>query len=121
MTDLDALRRLAIIGAALAVILGVVGVVVALAAFDGDRDAFAFRPETILGRGPDTALLWRWAMLSDMFYSYLLLVPLALRSQTAGSPLRRLIAHREHMPSYLTRHARLVTEGRTSGPSMPRS
>lgn len=35
-------------------------------------------PDAILGRGPEAALLFRWAFLGDMFYSYLLLVPLAV-------------------------------------------
>jgi hypothetical protein len=78
MTDLDALRRLAIIGVALAILIAIVQIGVALVAFGGDFEAIVFRPEAILGRGADAALLWRWVMLADMFDSYLLLVPLAL-------------------------------------------
>lgn len=78
MTDLDALRRLAIIGVALAILIAIIQIPAALVAFGGDFEAIVFRPEAILGRGPDAALLWRWVLLADMFDSYLLLVPLAL-------------------------------------------
>lgn len=78
MTDLDALRRLAIIGVVLAILIAIPQIGVALVAFGGDFEAIVFRPEAILGRGPDAALLWRWVLLADMFDSYLLLVPLAL-------------------------------------------
>jgi hypothetical protein len=78
MTDLDALRRLAIIGVALAILIAIVQIGAVLVAFGGDFEAIVFRPEAILGRGADAALLWRWVMLADMFGSYLLLVPLAL-------------------------------------------
>jgi hypothetical protein len=78
MTDLDALRRLAIIGVALAILIAIVQIGAALVAFGGDFEAIVFRPEAILGRGPDAALLWRWILLADMFDFYLLLVPLAL-------------------------------------------
>lgn len=78
MTDLDQLRRVAKLGVLLAIVVAVLGNVVALAAFGGDFEALIFRPERILGRGGDAALLWRWTMLLDMFYSYLLLLPLAL-------------------------------------------
>ena len=63
MTDLNALRRLALIGVLLAIVIGVPSTLAALAASGGDFEA---------------ALLFRWAFLGDMFYSYLLLVPLAL-------------------------------------------
>lgn len=79
MTDLNALRRLAMIGVLLAVAIGIVSTLVALAAFGWDFEATTFgHPDAILGRGPEAALLFRWAFLGDMFYSYLLLVPLAL-------------------------------------------
>ena len=79
MTDLNALRRLAVIGVLLAIPIAIVSTLAALAAFGWDIEAAAFgHPEAILGRGRDAALLFRWAFLGDMFYSYLLLVPLAL-------------------------------------------
>lgn len=78
MSDLQGLRRLAIIGVGLAIVLGIVSTALGLAAV-GDLEALAFgHVETILGAGPQAAPLWRWAMLADMFYSYLLLTPLAL-------------------------------------------
>lgn len=77
-SDLDALRRLAIIGVVLAILIAIVQIPAALVAFGGDIEAIVFRPEAILGRGADAALLWRWVLLADMFDSYLLLVPLAL-------------------------------------------
>jgi hypothetical protein len=78
VSDLQALRRLAIIGVVLAIVLAFVSTALGLAAV-GDLEAFAFgHVETILRGGPQAAPLWRWAMLLDVFYSYLLLVPLAL-------------------------------------------
>lgn len=78
MSDLDALRRLALIGVALAILIALVQIPTALVAFGGDFEAIVFRPEEILGRGPEAAMLWRWVLLADLFDSYLLLVPLAL-------------------------------------------
>lgn len=79
MTDLDSLRRAAIIGVALAVAVGIVTGPMYFAAFGFDLEAALFvRPEAVLGRGPETAVLWRWGFLGDMLFSYLLLVPLAL-------------------------------------------
>ena len=79
MTDVDQLRRLAIAGAALAILVGMVSTGLVLAAFDWDFNALTFGdPQTILTGGPQAAILWRWGMLGDMFYSYLLLLPLAL-------------------------------------------
>jgi hypothetical protein len=79
MNDIGVLRRLAIAGVLLAVILVPVSVVLGMAATDGDFDALVFGdPTTVLGAGAKAAPLWRWAMLLDMLDSYLLLVPLAL-------------------------------------------
>jgi hypothetical protein len=79
MTDLDALRRGAIIGVALAVVVGILATPTYLAAFGWELEAAIFvHPEAVLGRGQDTAVLWRWGFLGDMLFSYLLLVPLAL-------------------------------------------
>ena len=79
MTDLESLRRLARIGALLAIAVAIVSTLASLAAFGWDLDASLFgHPQAILGRGPDAAQLFRWAYLADMFWSYLLLVPLAL-------------------------------------------
>jgi hypothetical protein len=79
MTDLDALRRAAFVGVALAVVIGIVAMPTYMAAFGWDLDAAVFvHPESVLGRGPDTAALWRWGFFGDMLFSYLLLLPLAL-------------------------------------------
>jgi hypothetical protein len=81
MTDLDALRRAAIVGVALAVVVGIVATPTYLAAFGWDLEAAVFvHPEAVLGRGQATAVLWRWGFLGDMLFSYLLLLPLALFS-----------------------------------------
>ena len=79
MTDLDSIRRAAIIGVVLAIAVGIVTGPMYFAAFGFDFEAALFvRPEDVLGRGPETAVLWRWGFLGDMLYSYVLLVPLAL-------------------------------------------
>lgn len=81
MTDLDALRRAAIVGVALAVVVAVVSTPMYFAAFGWDLEAALFvHPEAALGGDPNAAALWRWGFLGDMFYSYLLLLPLALFS-----------------------------------------
>jgi hypothetical protein len=75
--DLEELRRVALIGVVLALILGAVSTALGIAAVG--LEAFAFgHVDTILGAGAQAAPLWRWAMLLDIFYSYLLLIPLAL-------------------------------------------
>ena len=67
MTDLDSLRRAAIIEVALAIAVGIVTAPMYFAAFGFDLDAALFvRPEAVLGRGPATAVLWRWGFLGDM-------------------------------------------------------
>jgi hypothetical protein len=77
--DLDALRRLAMVGVLLAIAIGIVSTLAVLVAFGGDPEAAIFgEPAAILGRGRDAALLFRWAFLGDLLFSYLLLVPLAL-------------------------------------------
>jgi hypothetical protein len=78
VTDLEALRRAAIVGVALAVVVGIVATPIYLAAFGWDLEASIFvHPEVALERGPDAAVLWRLGFLGDMLYSYLLLLPLA--------------------------------------------
>jgi len=93
MTDLDALRRAAIVGVALAVVVGIVATPTYLAAFGWDLEAAIFvHPEAVLGRGQDTAVLWRWGFLGDMLFSYLLLVPLALFSHRRVRERRQWLA-----------------------------
>ncbi|HWH24193.1 MAG TPA: hypothetical protein VNW68_04765, partial [Candidatus Limnocylindria bacterium] len=78
MSDLHVLRRVALGGIILALIVGAVSVALGIAAV-GDIEALTFgHVDTILRAGPEAAVLWRWSMLLDMFYSYLLLAPLAL-------------------------------------------
>lgn len=79
MTEIDQLRRVAIAGVVLAILVSIVSTGLLLAAFDWNVEAMTFGdPRTILTGGAQAAILWRWGMLGDMFYSYLLLVPLAL-------------------------------------------
>ena len=79
MTDLEGLRRAAIVGVALAVVVEIVSTPIYLAAFGWDLEAGLFvYPESVLAQGRDAAVLWRWGFLGDMLYSYLLLLPLAL-------------------------------------------
>jgi hypothetical protein len=79
MTDLDTLRRAAIVGVVLAVVVAIVATPIYLAAFGWDLEASIFvHPEAALGAGRDTAVLWRWGFFGDMLFSYLLLLPLAL-------------------------------------------
>jgi hypothetical protein len=79
VSDLDSLRRLAIYSTALAIILSVPSSLAFFAAFGGDVEAAIFgEPAAILDRGASAAALLRWAAILDMFYSYLLIVPLAL-------------------------------------------
>jgi hypothetical protein len=79
MSDLDALRRLARYSAALAIVIGVSSSVAFFAAFGWDIEGATFGdPAAILGRSTDAAALLRWGAIGDMFYSYLLLAPIAL-------------------------------------------
>ena len=79
MTDLEALRRAALVGVALAVGVAIVATPIYMAAFGWDLEAATFvHPEAALERGPDAAVLWRWGFIGDMLFSYLLLTPLAL-------------------------------------------
>jgi hypothetical protein len=79
VSDLAGLRRLALIGVLLAIVIGIASTLAVLAAFGWDAEAAIFgHPGAILGSRREASLLFRWAFLGDMFYSYLLLVPLAL-------------------------------------------
>lgn len=75
---LEALRRAALVGVALAVIVAIVATPMYMAAFGWDLEAATFvHPEAALGQGPGAAALWRWGFAGDMLFSYLLLTPLA--------------------------------------------
>jgi hypothetical protein len=78
-SDLDQLRRVAIWSAALAVVVSIPSTLAFFAAWQWDVDAALFGdPTTILEGGRSSATLLRWGAYGDMFYSYLLLAPLAL-------------------------------------------
>ena len=77
--DLSSLRRLAITGVVLAVPTAVLSIGAGVLALDGNVEALIFGdPDVILAAGLDAVPLWRFSMLTDVLYSYLLLVPLAL-------------------------------------------
>ena len=93
MTDLDELRRVAIAGVVLAIVVGAISILLGLLAVDWNFEALVFGdPQTVLGTGPDGAILWRWSMLLDVFYSYILLVPLALYGHRRLRPRRPWLA-----------------------------
>jgi hypothetical protein len=77
--DLASLRRLAIACTGLALPTAAISIGAGLLAVDGNLEALTFgNPDVILPAGVDAAPLWRLSMLTDVFYSYLLLAPLAL-------------------------------------------
>jgi hypothetical protein len=79
MDELGSLRRLAVASSTLAIIVSVPSTLVFVAAFGWDVEASIFgEPGAILGRGSEAAALLRWGAVGDMFYSYLLLIPLVL-------------------------------------------
>jgi hypothetical protein len=93
VSDLDWLRRLAIYSIALAIVLSVPSSLAFFAAFGGDVEATIFgEPAAILGRGASAAVLLRWGAILDMFYSYLLIVPLALFLHRRLRPIKPWLA-----------------------------
>jgi hypothetical protein len=79
VTGLDELRRAAIVGVALAFIVSFPANAAFFAAFGWNIEAAIFGDAAaILDRDPSSGSLLRWGAIGDMFYSYLLLVPLAL-------------------------------------------
>ena len=78
MNDLAALRRAAVAGVVLALVIGVTSSFAFIAAYRFDPEALLADPGSIVDGGPATAALFRWGAIGDMLYSYLLLVPLAL-------------------------------------------
>jgi hypothetical protein len=93
MSDLDSLRRLAIYSSGLAVILSVPSSLAFFVAFGGDAEAAIFgEPAAILGGGASAAALLRWAAILDMFYSYLLIVPLAVFLHRRLRPVKPWLA-----------------------------
>jgi hypothetical protein len=79
MSEVNALRRLAVISVLLAVVIAVPSSIAFVAAFGSDIEAAIFGdPAAILDGGPEAAALLRWGAFGDMLFSYLLLVPPAL-------------------------------------------
>lgn len=79
MSDLDRLRRAAVTGVAVAVLVSIPANLAFFAAFGWSIEAAVFgTPGAILPGGPSAAALLRWGAFGDALYSYLLLVPLAL-------------------------------------------
>jgi hypothetical protein len=92
-TDIDDLRRLARWSAALAIVLSVPSTLLFAAAWAWNLEAMVFGdPATILGGAPGSAPLLRWGAYLDMFYSYLLLAPLALFLHRRLRPIRPWLA-----------------------------
>jgi hypothetical protein len=91
--DLDQLRRLARWSAALAIVLSVPSTLALLAAWQWNVEAMVFGdPATVLAGGPSSAALLRWGAYIDMFYSYLLLAPLALFLHRRLHPVKPWLA-----------------------------
>lgn len=89
----DSLRRLAVGGVLLAIVISVPSSLAFFAAFGWDIEASIFgEPSAILGRGAEAAALLRWGAIGDMFYSYLLLIPLALFLHGRLRPIRPWLA-----------------------------
>jgi hypothetical protein len=92
-TDIDALRRLAIYSSLLALVISVPSSLAFFAAFGWNIEAGLFGdPAAILSGGLTAAALLRWGAITDMFYSYLLLVPLALYLHRRLRPLKPWLA-----------------------------
>lgn len=93
MDDLGALRRLATASVALAIVIAVPASLAFYGAFGWDLAAGTFgEPSAILGRGPEAAALLRWGAIGDMFFSYLLLVPLVLFLHRRLRPIKPWLA-----------------------------
>ncbi len=93
MSDLDSLRRLALYSTGLAIFLSVPSSWAFFVAFGGDVEAAIFgEPAAILGGGAPAAALLRWGATLDMFYSYLLLCPLALFLHRRLRPIKPWLA-----------------------------
>jgi len=93
VSDLDSLRRLALYSTGLAILLSVPSSWAFFVAFGGDVEAAVFgEPAAILGGGASAAALLRWGAILDMFYSYLLLVPLALYLHRRLRPIKPWLA-----------------------------
>jgi len=79
MSDLATRRRVALVSGVLALVVGVTSSAAFFAAFRWDIEAGIFGdPKSILDGGSSAAALLHWGAIGDMFYSYLLLLPIAL-------------------------------------------
>ena len=93
VSDLDALRWLATYSVALAIVISVPSTLAFLGAFGWNVEAMVFGdPAAILSGETSSAALLRWGAILDMFYSYLLLVPLALFLHRRLRPIRPWLA-----------------------------
>ena len=73
--------------------MGVVSNIPFIAAFGWDVEAALFGdPSAILDGGPSAAALLRWGAIGDMFYSYLLVVPLVLFLHRRLRPVKPWLA-----------------------------
>lgn len=92
-SDLESLRRLALYSVVLALVVALLSSPAYFAAFGWDLEAAIFGdPSAILGGGASAAGLLRWGAIGDMFYSYLLLVPLALFLHRRLRPIKPWLA-----------------------------
>jgi len=93
MNDTDQLRRLARWSIVLAIVLSVPSTLAFLGAWRWDVEAMLFGDlATILSAAPGSAPLLRWGAYLDMFYSYLLLAPLALFLHRRLRPIKPWLA-----------------------------
>jgi hypothetical protein len=91
--ELDSLRRVATYSSVLAIVIAVPSSLAFFAAFEGNVEAAIFGdPEAILGGGASAAALLRWGAIGDMFFSYLLLVPLAVFLHRRLRPINSWLA-----------------------------
>ena len=91
--DLDSRRRLARGSLVLALVVAVVSSIAYFGAFGWDIEAAIFGdPSAILGGGEGAATLLRLGAVGDMFYSYLLLAPLALYLHARLRPAKPWLA-----------------------------
>ena len=78
MTDERTLRRLALGGVLLAIVISVPASVAFLMPYGMDMDRLLSEPGSIVASGTEGAALFRWGAIGDLLYSYVLLAPLAL-------------------------------------------
>jgi len=91
--DLSSLRRLALYSSLLAIAIAVIANLAYFSAFGWDLKAgFYGDHAAILGRGATAASLLRWGVIGDLFYGYLLWIPMALFLHRRLRPLKPWLA-----------------------------